>query len=95
MSIIQINNLKKKYSNNYVLQGINLTIDAGEIVGYIGPNGAGKSTTIKIICGIIDEFEGEVNVLGLDVRRHAIEIKQRIGYIPEQASLYDVLNPTE
>jgi len=95
MSIIQINNLKKKYSNNYVLQGINLTIDAGQIVGYIGPNGAGKSTTIKIICGIIDEFEGEVNVLGLDVRRHAIEIKHRIGYIPEQASLYDVLNPTE
>lgn len=95
MSIIQINNLKKKYSNNYVLQDINLTIDAGQIVGYIGPNGAGKSTTIKIICGIIDEFEGEVNVLGLDVRRHAIEIKQRIGYIPEQASLYDVLNPTE
>ncbi|MEO7767916.1 MAG: ABC transporter ATP-binding protein, partial [Ferruginibacter sp.] len=64
-------------------------------VGYIGPNGAGKSTTIKIISGITDEFEGDVTVFGLDVRKHALEIKERIGYIPEQAALYEVLSAIE
>jgi ABC-2 type transport system ATP-binding protein len=78
-----------------VLKDINMNIDAGQVVGYIGPNGAGKSTTIKIIAGIIDDFEGEVRVFGLDVRKHALDIKQRIGYIPEQAALYDVLTPIE
>lgn len=95
MSVIETTMLKKQYGGRYVLKGINLKIDAGQIVGYIGPNGAGKSTTIKIISGITDEFDGEVSVFGLDVRRHAIEIKQRIGYIPEQAALYDVLTPKE
>ncbi|MFZ4770106.1 MAG: ABC transporter ATP-binding protein [Ferruginibacter sp.] len=95
MSIIQISNLKKQYSGNYVLKGIDLTIDAGQIVGYIGPNGAGKSTTIKILTGILSDFEGEVNVLGMNVRENPIEIKQKIGYIPEQAALYEVLSPIE
>ncbi len=95
MGVIQVNMLKKKYGDKYVLKGINLNIDAGQVVGYIGPNGAGKSTTIKIISGIIDDFDGDVSVFGLDVRKHALEIKQRIGYIPEQAALYDVLTPIE
>src|SRR4051812_40316547 len=95
MSVIETNMLKKQYAGKYVLKGINLSIDAGQVVGYIGPNGAGKSTTIKIISGIIDDFDGDVSVFGLDVRKHAIEIKQRIGYIPEQAALYDVLTPIE
>lgn len=95
MPIIEIDRLKKKYGDKYVLKNINLSVDAGHILGYIGPNGAGKSTTIKILCGIIEDFEGEVSVFGLDIRRHAPEIKERIGYIPEQASLYDVLTPVE
>ena len=95
MSVIQLSSLKKKYSGKYVLQGISLSIDAGQIVGYIGPNGAGKSTTIKILTGTIDDFEGSAIVLGLDVRNNPIEIKQKIGYIPEQAALYDVLTPLE
>ncbi len=95
MSIIHITDLKKQYNSNYVLKGINLSIDAGQIVGYIGPNGAGKSTTIKILTGIIGDFEGDATLMGLDVRKNPIEIKQKIGYIPEQAALYDVLTPLE
>jgi ABC-2 type transport system ATP-binding protein len=95
MSIIQIAYLKKQYNSRYVLKGIHLNIDAGQIVGYIGPNGAGKSTTIKILTGIIGDFDGDVSVLGMDVRKNPIEIKQKIGYIPEQAALYDVLTPME
>ncbi len=95
MSVIQVANVKKQYAGNYVLKGITLNIDAGQIVGYIGPNGAGKSTTIKILTGIINDFEGEANVLGLDVRKYPVEIKQKIGYIPEQAALYEVLTAIE
>lgn len=95
MAIIEINQLKKNYDGRYVLNGIDAMIEPGQLLGYIGPNGAGKSTTIKIICGLIPDFEGEVKVLGMDVRKDAQTIKQRIGYIPEQAALYDVLTPLE
>jgi len=95
MSIIKIEDLKKAYDTNYVLKGINLEIEAGQIVGYIGPNGAGKSTTIKILCGITSEFEGNVSVLGIDVRKNPVEVKQKIGYIPELAALYESLTPVE
>lgn len=95
MSILRLHDLKKSYNGTYVLKGINLVIDEPQIIGYIGPNGAGKSTTIKILAGIIDNFEGEATVLGMDVRKEALSIKQRIGYIPEQAALYEVLTPLE
>lgn len=95
MNVIQINNLRKNFGDHLVLKGIDLAIETGQIVGYIGPNGAGKSTTIKILTGITSDFEGEVTVLGMNVRENPIEIKQRIGYIPEQAALYDVLTPIE
>lgn len=95
MTVITLSSLRKQYSGNYVLKGINLSFDPGQIVGYIGPNGAGKSTTIKILTGILPDFEGEATVLGMDIRKDAMEIKKRIGYIPEQAALYDVLTPLE
>ncbi len=93
--IITLSGLKKQYNGLYVLKGIDLSFSQGEVIGYIGPNGAGKSTTIKIITGIIPDFEGEVKVLGLNVATYALEIKKRIGYIPEQAAIYEVLTPAE
>lgn len=95
MSVITIDRLCKVYDGNYVLKYISLSFEAAQIIGYIGPNGAGKSTTIKILTGIIGDFEGNVNVLGMDVRKDSIDIKQKIGYIPENAALYDVLTPVE
>jgi len=95
MSVITIDRLCKRYDTNEVLKNISLSFEAGQIIGYIGPNGAGKSTTIKILTGIIGDFEGDVTVLGMDVRTHSLEIKQKIGYIPENAALYDVLTPVE
>ena len=95
MSVITISNLKKQYTGTYVLKGIDLSFEKGEVIGYIGPNGAGKSTTIKVLTGIIPDFEGEVNILGMDIRKQPIEIKQQIGYIPEQAAIYEVLTPLE
>jgi ABC-2 type transport system ATP-binding protein len=95
MSVITIDRLCKRYDTNEVLKNISLSFEAGKIIGYIGPNGAGKSTTIKILAGIIGDFEGDVTVLGMDVRKDSLAIKQKIGYIPENAALYDVLSPVE
>ena len=93
-SVITTRNLGKTYKEK-VLNNINLDIQAGEIIGYIGPNGAGKSTTIKILTGIIPDFDGDATVLGFDIRRDTLEVKKRIGYIPENAALYDTLTPME
>lgn len=98
-TIISIKNLEKSYQNgrseNKVLKGINLEIKPGQIIGYIGPNGAGKSTTVKVLCGLLQDFEGEVNILGMNLRKESTEIKRKIGYIPENAALYETLTPRE
>lgn len=93
-SVIITQNLSKAFTAP-VLRNINLDIHAGEIIGYIGPNGAGKSTTIKILTGIIPDFEGDATVLGMDIRKDIMEIKKGIGYIPENAALYETLTPVE
>ena len=72
MSVIQTRALSKSYEGKRVLHDIHLDVEAGQVLGYIGPNGAGKSTTIKIICGIVDDFEGDVTVMGMDVRKDAL-----------------------
>ncbi|MEE8377656.1 MAG: ABC transporter ATP-binding protein [Candidatus Aminicenantaceae bacterium] len=94
--IIRIQNLKKSYDGeNYVLCGIDVDIFPGQIIGYIGPNGAGKTTTIKILIGMLPDFEGQVTVFGNDVSENPLEVKKRIGYVPETAALYDTLTPLE
>jgi ABC-2 type transport system ATP-binding protein len=65
------------------------------VIGYIGPNGAGKSTTVKILCGLISDYEGEVWVEGIDLKQDPLSVKRKIGYVPELAELYDVLTPAE
>jgi len=98
-SQIIIRNLKKSYgkgdSKNEVLKGINLCINPGQIIGYIGPNGAGKSTTVKILCGIIPDFDGDVTIFGRDLKKDSLEIKKHIGYVPETGALYELLTPKE
>lgn len=94
-TIIKIQNLKKSYNSKQVLHGINLEITSGQIIGYIGPNGAGKSTTIKILCGIIADYEGDIAIFGKDLRTQSFEIKQKLGFIPENAVLYESLTPME
>ncbi|SFP59259.1 ABC transporter ATP-binding protein [Parafilimonas terrae] len=93
--VISIKNLRKSYGSRQVLKGIDLDVYAGQVLGYIGPNGAGKSTTVKILCGLLDDYEGEVQVKGLDLKSDALAVKAMIGYVPELAELYDVLTPME
>ncbi|MGN6178184.1 MAG: ABC transporter ATP-binding protein [Mucilaginibacter sp.] len=93
--LIQIRDLRKSYGEKEVLKGINLDIYPGQVIGYIGPNGAGKSTTVKILTGLIPDFRGEVIVDGISMAQDALGIKKLIGYVPENAEIYDVLTPTE
>jgi ABC-2 type transport system ATP-binding protein len=93
--VISIKNLHKNYGDKQVLKDINLEVYPGQVIGYIGPNGAGKSTTVKILCGLITDYEGEVSIKDLDIKKDTLEVKKRIGYIPELAELYDVLTPME
>lgn len=93
--IIRLINVVKNYGDKNVLKGINLDIYPGQVIGYIGPNGAGKSTTVKILCGLISDYEGEVWIEGIDLKQDPLSAKRKIGYVPELAELYDVLTPAE
>jgi ABC-2 type transport system ATP-binding protein len=93
--IICIKNLNKFYDTKQVLKNLSLDIYPGQVIGYIGPNGAGKSTTVKILTGLIPEFQGEVTVDGMNMSENPQEIKKLIGYVPENAEIYDVLTPME
>jgi ABC-2 type transport system ATP-binding protein len=93
--IISISNLYKSYGTKQVLKGINLDIYPGQIIGYIGPNGAGKSTTVKILCGLISDYQGSVMVKGMNLKDDSLKVKSITGYIPELAELYEVLTPLE
>lgn len=93
--VIRIKNLRKFFGDKMVLKDINLEVHKGEIIGYIGPNGAGKSTTVKIMLGLIGEYEGQVNILGQDISSGDINYKSRIGYVPEIAEIYENLTARE
>jgi ABC-2 type transport system ATP-binding protein len=93
--IITIRNLTKSFGDKVVLKGIDLNVTPGHVLGYIGPNGAGKSTTVKAMVGMLPEFGGQITVCGFDVARDPLEVKRRIGYVPESAALYEALTPME
>ena len=93
--ILELRDLKMNFGVKQVLNGINLEVYKGQIIGYIGPNGAGKSTTLKIMLGLIEGYEGEVVVFGENIKTSGVAYKQRIGYVPETADLYDNLTACE
>lgn len=85
---IQIKNLVKKYGEQKAVNEISFKVDKAEIVGFLGPNGAGKSTTMKILTGYLQQTSGEVFVCGINVADQPLEIKKKIGYLPELNALY-------
>ncbi|MGB0849833.1 MAG: ATP-binding cassette domain-containing protein [Bacteroidia bacterium] len=87
MSIV-VENLTKEYGEQKAVDNISFAIESGEIVGFLGPNGAGKSTTMKILTGYIPSSSGRAEVLGMNVSEKPLEIKKRIGYLPELNPLY-------
>lgn len=85
---IEVRNLLKVYGEQKAVNNISFKVDNGEIVGFLGPNGAGKSTTMKIITGYLQQTGGEAYVCGISVAENPLEIKKKIGYLPELNALY-------
>jgi ABC-2 type transport system ATP-binding protein len=86
-NILEIHNLRKKYKG-FHLDDISLSLPSGHVLGLIGPNGAGKTTTIKILMNMVKRDGGEVRVFGLDPRKSAKSIKNRVGYLGEEQYFY-------
>src|SRR6476469_3352461 len=87
--MISIRGLTKIFGGQVAVDNLSLEIPSGGIVGLLGPNGAGKSTTLKILTGLLAPTSGAVRVDGYDVLTDPIEVRRRIGYLPEGAPLYD------
>lgn len=87
-AMIKAQNLTKIYSGRTALDGISFEVRRGEMVGLLGPNGAGKSTTMRILAGYLSATRGSVSIDSLDVLDHPLEVRRRIGYLPENVSLY-------
>ncbi len=86
--MIEVRNLSKNYGDRPAIRDLSFSVGKGEVVGFLGPNGAGKSTTMKIITGYMAPSGGEVKVAGFDVFEDPIEVKRRIGYLPETPPVY-------
>ncbi len=86
--MIEVSHLSKNYGDRQAITDLSFKIEKGDIVGFLGPNGAGKSTTMKIITGFMAPTSGEAKICGYDVFLNPIEVKRRIGYLPETPPLY-------
>ena len=95
MSVITVENLRKAYADVKAVDGISFEVHEGEIFGFLGPNGAGKTTTIEMIEGYKTPDSGRVTALGLDPRRNGYELKERIGIMLQETSLYPDLRVGE
>ena len=93
--MIETDNLSRAYGDRMALYPLTIRVVPGEILGFLGPNGAGKSTTVKLLTGMIKPTAGHARVAGFDVEKDPIEVKRRIGYVPESAALYESLTARE
>jgi len=87
-SIVKIEQLSHRYTGSWAIRDINMEIDHSGIVGLLGSNGAGKSTTMNILCGCLNQTEGNVYVGGIDMRKNPEDAKRLIGFLPQNAPLY-------
>ncbi|HAW52340.1 MAG TPA: ABC transporter [Flavobacteriales bacterium] len=92
---ITANKLTKKFGNFIATNAITFDVDKGEVFGFLGANGAGKTTAIKMLTGLSRPTSGEATVAGLDIYRHAEQIKQQIGYMSQKFSLYEDMTVSE
>lgn len=94
-SLIEVNNLTKKYGNHEAVRNLSFRVEKGQIYGFLGPNGAGKSTTMNIITGYLCATEGTVTINGHDIFKEPEKAKENIGYLPELPPLYQDMTVLE
>ena len=93
--MIEVQGLTKRYGRTIAVQDVNFSVTKGEILGFLGPNGAGKTTTMRVLTGFLPPTLGKVTVAGYDVMQEPLEVKKRIGYLPETPPLYTDMRVTE
>lgn len=93
--VLEVNNLTKRFGKVTAVNGINMTLNQGEVFGYIGPNGAGKTTTINVLLGILKASSGSVQIFGKDAWSDAVEIHKRISFVPGDVNLWPNLTGGE
>jgi ABC-2 type transport system ATP-binding protein len=92
--MIEVENLTKFYGPRPAIKGITFEVNKGEVVGFLGPNGAGKSTTMNILCCILPASSGSAKICGYDVFEESLEVRKKIGYLPETPPLYPDMSVT-
>jgi ABC-2 type transport system ATP-binding protein len=92
---IKLSGVRKLYGDMVAVEGLDLEIQNGEVLGLLGPNGSGKSTTIKMMMGLVRPTAGSVNILGIDALKESIEVKRNTGYVPESPRIYEFLTALE
>src|SRR6184192_2922305 len=93
--MIRVQEITKKYARNLAVDHISFEVQKGEIVGFLGPNGAGKTTTMRMLTCFLPPTTGTASVAGFDVLEHPLEVKKRIGYLPETPPLYPEMEVVE
>ena len=86
---ITVRDLRKEYDHFTAVESLNFEIEKGEIFGIVGPNGAGKTTTLKMLSGLITPTRGSIMIQGMDMKKDARKIKQKLGFLPEESPLYE------
>jgi len=91
--MIEVDRLTKFYGNHAAIRDVSFTAEAGQILGFLGPNGAGKTTTMRILTGYMPASSGTARVAGYDVFEESRDVRQRVGYLPENPPLYREMTP--
>ncbi len=88
-AVVETRDLSKRYRDTLAVNALNLTVQEGEVFGFLGPNGAGKTTTILMLLGLTEPTSGGVAVCGFNPTRESLQVKRRVGYLPENPGFYD------
>ncbi len=94
-SPIELSGLSKKFGRRYALEQVSLRVAPGEVVGLLGPNGAGKTPALKCLLGLLRPTAGVARVMGLDAEKEPVEVKRRLGYVPDEPQFFDKLTGRE
>jgi ABC-2 type transport system ATP-binding protein len=94
-AIVKVRNLKKYFQNVKAVDGISFNVNKSEVFGLLGPNGAGKTTTIKLLLGLLEPNEGEMEIFGLNPERNDVQIKANTGYVSEEPLIFKSLTPKD
>jgi ABC-2 type transport system ATP-binding protein len=95
MSVIETTSLSKQYRDTVAVNDLSLSVERGEVFGFLGPNGAGKTTTILMLLGLTEPTRGRASVCGFNPARNPLEVKRRVGYLPENPGFYEDLSAAQ